>query len=94
MTIDLDAIQARRESYLEGCSAHDDCLRSDMAALLALVREQQAQIERVQELAAAWHMRGENDIAYSKAIPDEDRSRKPGPWRSKKRLLRSTASGS
>lgn len=45
---------------------------SDVAFLLNLARKQQAQLDAVRELAATWHMRGENDIAYSKVIPDED----------------------
>jgi len=51
----LGEIEARRESYTDGCERHDFCLRADFAALLAVVREQRAVLDAVQKLMqAAW----------------------------------------
>ena len=46
--------------------------RTDVPALLAMVRERDAALERVRELAHAWESRGEHDMKFSKTIPDED----------------------
>jgi hypothetical protein len=46
--------------------------RMDIPALLAMVRERDAALERVRELAHAWESRGEHDMKFSKTIPDED----------------------
>jgi hypothetical protein len=40
-------------------------------ALLAMVREQRAAIERVEALATAWNARGEHDMKVAKMIKDE-----------------------
>lgn len=88
LTERLDAIQARLDPELPLCSqthGHPDpqyvCLapkghgegrRGDVAFLLDLARKQAAALERVEQLAALWHSRGEHDMVYSKTIPDED----------------------
>ena len=48
----LDAITAKRDR--DGCPAHEDCLRADVAYLLDLARKQAAALERVEFLAGWW----------------------------------------
>ena len=58
-TDQLAAIEARRGG--DKCAAHTDCYTSDIGALLALVREQQAKLDRILKLAdwaghRGWHI--------------------------------------
>jgi hypothetical protein len=57
MSLDLDAIEARRadcQTYNFGMRNADKLAHEDVPALLAMVREQQATIERVATVADKW----------------------------------------
>lgn len=68
----IDAIQRRADSPFETSRLGIGQVDADRDYLLALVREQQARIDRVERLADAWEARGESDMAFSKRIPDEN----------------------
>jgi hypothetical protein len=51
-TDQLAAIEARRGG--DRCAAHTDCYTSDIAALLAMVREQQARLDAATAILDEW----------------------------------------
>lgn len=68
-TLDLDAIEARADAAMHypGMVTIDQS-QADVPALLALVREQQAALWRVERLAARWATLAEGDRYYAKHI--------------------------
>ena len=47
----IDDIRGRRDA--DGCTAHADCLKSDVAYLLSVVSEQAAKLDQARELTTA-----------------------------------------
>jgi hypothetical protein len=65
MNLDLDAIEARAQAakeqgnFVTRAQMESRLIDTDVPALLAMVREQQAAIERVEALAEKWRYKGE-----------------------------------